>query len=326
MKRREFITVLAGGAAGWPFLARAQQALPVIGYFGARSAEIDGPMLAAFRQGLNEAGYVEGKNVAIEYRWAGGRHDRLATLAQELVHQQVSVIVTSGGGSAALAAKEATATIPIVFVTGDDPVRSGLVASLNRPGSNLTGVANFLAELGAKQVGLLRELVPTAQAIAILVDPNEGAAQSQVSDAQDAGRALGQQIVALKAGTEAEIDAAFDTLVQRRVDALLVGAGPFFVTHADRLVALAARYAVPTMYFRREYTEAGGLISYGSNIAEGYRQIGVYAAKILKGARPADLPVVRPTTIELVINLKTAKALGLEVPPSLLARADEVIE
>ncbi len=326
MRRRDFIG-LVGAAATWPLTARAQQsAMPVIGYFGARAAQTDKPMLAAFWQGMNENGYVETRNVAIEYRWAEGQHNRFPALVRELVDRQVAIIVTSGGGDAALAAKAATATIPIVFVTGEDPVRSGLVASFNRPGGNLTGVANFLAELTGKQLGLLREMVPKAAIIAVLVDPKEGSAESQVNDALAAMRELHQQIMVLKASTEGELEAAFATVAEQHVGALLVGGGPFFVTNARRLVALAARHAVPAMYFRREYVEAGGLMSYGSNIAEGYRQLGIYTAKILSGARPADLPVVRPTKIELLINLKTAKTLGIETPPTLLARADEVIE
>jgi len=327
MKRRDFLGVLGGAAATWPLVARAQQpTLPVIGYFSARSSESDVPMLAAFRQGLNETGYVEGKNVAIEFRWGDGEYDRMPTLAEDLVRRQVAIIVTSGGEISAQAAKAATATIPIVFNVGADPVRFGLVASLNRPGGNLTGVTSFVRVLGAKQIGLLRELVATATVIAFLVNPNEPTAESQISDVQAAAREVGQQLIILRAGTESEIDAAFAAIVQQRVGALLVGAGPFFLTRAHKFVALAARHAVPAMYFRREFSEAGGLMSYGSNTAELYRQVGVYTGRILKGEKPADLPVQQPTKFELVINLKTAKVLSLTIPPTMLALADEVIE
>jgi putative ABC transport system substrate-binding protein len=326
MRRREFIT-LVGGAVVWPLAARAQQsAMPVIGYFSARSAESDVPMVAAFREGLTETGYVEGKNVAIEFRWGGGEYDRARKLAEEWDRQRVSIIVTSGGELSAKAAIEATATIPIVFNVGDDPVRTGLVASLNRPGRNATGVASFTRVLGAKQIGLLRELVPTAAAVAYLINPNEPTAASQISDAEEAARATGQQFIVLRASTDGEIDAAFTALVRQRAGALLVGTGPFFLTRANKLVGLAARHAVPAMYYRREFSEIGGLASYGASTAEMYRQMGIYTGRILKGDRPADLPVLQPIKFEFVINLKTAKAMGLTVPPALLARADEVIE
>jgi putative ABC transport system substrate-binding protein len=326
MKRREFIALLGGAAAVWPLGARAQQAaLPVIGYFSARSAESDVPMLAAFRQGLNETGYVEGKNVTIEFRWGGGEYDRARKLAEELVRQQVSIIVTSGGELSAKAAIEATATIPIVFNVGADPVETGLVASLNRPGGNATGVSTLHRSLGAKQIGLLRELVPTATVIAYLINPKEPTAAPQIGDVEAAAREVTQQLIVLNARSEDEIDAAFTSLVRQRAGALLVGTGPFFLTRASKLVVLAARHAVPTMYFRREFPEVGGLMSYGSSTAEMYRQMGLYTGRILKGDRPADLPVLLPTKFEFVINLKTAKALGIAVPPTLLARADEVI-
>jgi putative ABC transport system substrate-binding protein len=324
--RIEFITLL-GGAAAWPLAARAQQqAMSVIGYISMRSAESDVPMMAAFRHGLNETGYVEGRNVAIEFRWGGGQYDRLPALVEDLVRRQVAIIVTSGGEPAALAAKAATAKIPIVFNVGEDPVRFGLVASLNRPGGNITGVTSLLGMLGTKQLGLLRELVPKAATIGMLINPNDPWAESQTSNTQAAAREVGQQLVVFSASSESDIDAVFAALVQERAGALLIANSPFFVTQADHLISLAARHALPTIYFRRELADAGGLISYGSSTAELYGQMGIYAGKILNGAKPADLPVMQPTQFELVINMKTAKALGLDVPPTLLARADEVIE
>jgi putative ABC transport system substrate-binding protein len=326
MKRREFLGLLGGAAAAWPLATRAQQAMPVIGYLSARSAETDVPMIAALRQGLAGAGYVDGQNLTIEYRFGQGQHDRLRALANELVRRKVSVIVTGGGEPAALAAQAATAQIPIVFTVGGDPVRFGLVASVRRPGGNLTGVSSFLADLAAKQLGLLRELVPGATIIAILVNLNEPAGDSIVRQVEEAARRVGQRIVVLRASTESEINAAFASLVRQRAGALLVGAGPFFVTRKDQLIAQAARHAIPAMYFRRDLSVAGGLISYGSTIAEGYQQMGGYAGRILKGDKQADLPVLQPTRFELVINMKTARALGLSVPPSMQLLADEVIE
>ena len=327
MRRREFLGFVGGAAVTWPLTARAQQApMPVIGYYSARSAESDVPMVAAFRQGLKETGYLEGKNVAIEFRWGGGEYDRARKLADELVNKQVSIIVTSGGELSAKAAVEATATIPIVFNVGGDPVQFGLVASLNRPGGNATGVASFTRLLGAKQISLIRELVPKSTVIAYLINPSEPTATFQIEEAEAAAREIGQQLIVLRAGTEGEIDVAFATFVQQRVGALLVGTGPFFVTRAHKLIELAARHMMPTMYFRREFPEVGGLMSYGTSTAELYRQMGLYTGRILNGDRPADLPVLQPTKFEFVINLKAAKALGLEIPPTLLARADEVIE
>jgi putative tryptophan/tyrosine transport system substrate-binding protein len=327
MRRREFIGLVGGAAVLWPLAGRAQQSgMPLIGYFSARSPESDVPMLAAFREGLKEAGYIEGKNVAIAFRWGLGQYDRLPALAEDLVTRRVAVIVTSGGDTSALAAKAATTTIPIVFVSGGDPVQAGLVASLNRPGGNITGVMSLLGALGGKQVGLLRELVPKASIIGFLMNPNEPTSEPQVDDVQVAAREIGAQLIVLRASTERDIDAAFATLVEQRAGALILAVGALFLTQADKLIALAARYTVPVMYFRREFAAAGGLVSYGSGTEEYYRQLGVYAGRILKDEKPADLPVVQSTKFELVINLKTAKALGIVVPPTLIARADEVIE
>ena len=302
--------------------------MPVIGYFSGRSPVTDVPMLSAFRQGLRDAGYAEGRNVAIEFRWAEGRYDRLPDLVHDLVRLKVAVIVTSGGEPTAQAAKAATSTIPIVFNTGGDPVEAGLVASFSRPGGNLTGVSSILNTLMPKQFGLLSELAPKAVQIGALVNPeNLGMmAEARIAEIMSAGRAVGRQAIILKANTDVDIDVAFEAFIQKRVQALLVTSGPLFVTRTDRLVAFAARHALPAMYFRRELVDAGGLVSYASSTAEGYRQMGIYAGRILKGEKPSDLPVVQPTKYELVINLKTAKALGLDVPPTLLARADEVIE
>ncbi len=283
-------------------------------------------MLAEFRRGLREAGYVEGANVTIEFRWAAGEFDRLPGLAEDLVRRRVALLVTSGGTASARAAKAATTAIPIVFSIGDDPVRFGLVASLNRPGGNITGVTNFYGALAAKQLELLRELVPKAGVIAVLVNPDEPAAETQVTHAEAAAGEIAQQLLVLRARTEHEINSAFTTLAQHRAGALLLGANPFFATRANQVVGLAARQALPTMYWRSELAKAGGLMSYGASPAEMYRHAGVYAGRILKGEKPADLPVVQPARFELVINLKTAKALGLDVPATLIARADEVIE
>jgi len=327
VRRRAFITLL-GGAAAWPLAARAQQPMPVIGYFSARSPVTDVRMLSAFQQGLNETGYVEGRNVAIELRWAEGRNDHLLELAHDLVRRKVAVIVTTGGESTARAAKAATSSIPIVFISGSDPVESGLVASLSRPGGNLTGVSSILSPLMPKQIGLLSELAPNAILIGALVSPESlgATATTRIAELEDAGRAVGRRLILLKADTDADIDVAFETLIQKRVQALLVAPGPLFVTRMDRLVAFAARHSLPAMYSRRELVDAGGLVSYASSTAEGYRQLGIYAGRILKGEKPSELPVVQPTRFELVINLKTAKALGIDLPASVLARADEVIE
>ena len=327
MRRRDFIIFLAGAMAAWPLTARAQQkATPVIGVLNTGSpGPSTAPFIAAFRRGLSEAGYVEGQNLAIEYRWAEGHYDRLPALAADLVGRKVDLIMASSPPSA-LAAKSATSTIPIVFRSGADPVGDGLVASLARPGGNLTGISNLADELTAKRLELLSELVPQARLIALLVNPNNGTAEHVIRDMQEAARIKELQLHILKAGTESEIDAAFATLVQQHASALVVGGDPFLTGRREQLVALASRHAVPSIYAWREFTASGGLISYGASLTAALRLVGIYAGKILKGAKPADLPVEQPTRFELVINLKTAKELGLTVPQSMLMRADEVIE
>jgi putative ABC transport system substrate-binding protein len=326
--RRELIAGICRAAAAWPLAARAQQpAMPVIGYLGSESLDGFAGRLRAFRQGLSETGYVEGNNVAIEYRWAENQSDRFPALLEDLVRRKVTVIAAVTGTPPALAAKAATTTIPIVFVTAGDPVVLGLVASLNRPGGNLTGVATLTVELGAKQLEVLRELVPTATIIALLVNPTNPTNAERLSrDLQAAAPALGLQVHVLHASTERDFDAVFASLPRLRADALVIGSDPFFNSRNQQLVALALRYAMPTMYPFREYAMAGGLISYGNSFADAHRQVGVYTGRILKGAKPADLPVQQATKVELIVNLKTAKALGLTVPLTLLGRADEVIE
>jgi len=324
VKRREFITLL-GGAAAWPLAARAQQPpMPVVGFIDAGSAPERTAFVTAFRRGLADAGYVEGQNVAIEYRWAEGRFDRLPELAADLVRRRVSVIATPGTTAAALAAKAATATIPIVFGVGDDPVKLGLVTNLNRPGGNATGVYFFTNELTAKRMQLLRELVPVAKRVALLTNPTDPVNESTLRDVEAA--AIGQQILAFEAATGHEIDSAFESLVREKVDALFVAGGTFFSARRVQVAVLAARYAVPATYSQRIFVQAGGLMSYGSPLADTFQQVGLYAARILKGAQPVDLPVMQSTKFELVINLNTARALRFKVPPSLLALADEVIE
>jgi len=324
MRRREFITLL-GGAAAWPLAARAQQPLPVIGFLNGASPEKYEPFVNAFLQGLKETGYTESQNVIIEYRWADGQFDRLPAMAADLVGRNATVIAAFAP-PAALAAKAATSTIPIVFVTGFDPVKGGLVASLNRPGGNVTGVHVFLIGLESKRLGLLRELVPQAALMGLLINPRSPDSEAQSKALQAAARAIGQQIMVVEAGSDGEFDAAFTALAERRVGALVVAADQFFTGRREQLLALAARYAMPAIYELREYAVAGGLMSYGTSLPEGYYQNGVYVGRILKGAKPADLPIVQSTKFELVINLKTAKSLGLDVPDKLLALADEVIE
>jgi putative ABC transport system substrate-binding protein len=325
MKRREFIVASASAAVAWPLAARAQQpAMPVIGFLDAASAAERTDYMAAFRQGLFQAGYVDGQNVAFEYRWAEGRYDRLPELAADLVRRPLSVIVTPGTTAAAQAAKAATATIPIVFGVGGDPVQLGLVASLNRPGGNATGVNFFTTDLVAKRMELFRELVPGAKRVAVLLNPTDHSNDSALRDVETA--AIGQQVLAFEAATGREIDAAFAGLAREKVDALFVSGGTFFSTRRVQLAVLAARYAVPASYSQRNFVEAGGLMSYGTPLADVWRQVGLYTARVLKGAKPADLPVMQPTKFELAINLNTARALRFDVPPMLLARADEVIE
>jgi putative ABC transport system substrate-binding protein len=327
MRRREFIT-LAGGAAAWPLAARAQQpAMPVIGFFHLTSLETNRENLAAFRRGLGDIGYIEGKNVAIEYRWAQGQNERLPTLVAELVRRQVSVIVILESTHGALTAKAATQTIPIVFMQGADPVRIGLVSSLNQPGGNLTGIDLFLVEVAAKRLEQLLELVPAAKSIAYLRNPtNPVFAETETKEVQDAARARGVRLLFVNASRPSEIDTAFANLVQQQADALVVSGDGFLHTHRDPIVALAERYAVPAIYSMREYVAAGGLMSYGTNYLSAWRQAGVYTGRILKSEKPADLPVQQVTKVELVLNLKTAKTLGLTFPLPLLGRADEVIE
>jgi putative tryptophan/tyrosine transport system substrate-binding protein len=327
--RRQFISTLGGLAVAWPLAARAQQAketaMPVVGFLNSASANAFEPLVQAFRDGLRQAGYVDGRNVTIEYRWAEGQIDRLPALAADLAQRQVAVIVTSGGDVSARAAKAATSSIPIVSTIGGDPVKEGLVASFNRPGGNLTG-ATLFANSAAKRLELLHELMPKAVTIMALFDPSDPVVVLDRESLQAASKTLGLQLRFANAGTVSELEAAFETIALDRPDGLFVGSNPFFIRQRDQLVGLAARHTIPTIYAFREFPAAGGLISYGSRLADTYRQVGIYTGRILKGESPADLPVVQPTKFELLINLKTAQTLGINVPPTLLALADEVIE
>jgi putative ABC transport system substrate-binding protein len=327
MRRREFITLLGGAAVAWPLAARAQQAMPVVGFLSSRSANESATEVAAFRQGLREAGFVEQQNLAIEYRWAEGQYNRLPAMAADLVGRQVAVIVGAGGSAPAQAAKATTAKIPIVFISGsDNPVKDGLVASLNRPGGNVTGISVITSALGPKRFELLHELVPKASVVGVLLNPKYVDADLQMRELQDAAEAFKLTIHGVSASTERDIDTAFASLVQKKIGALFVANDPFLTDRRHQIVALAAHNAMPVIYNNRLFAEAGGLISYGANFTDGYRQAGNYVGRILKGESPADLPVLQPTKFELVINLKTAKVLGLMVPPALLTTADEVIE
>ena len=326
IRRREFITLLSGAAAAWPLAARAQQAMPVIGFLHSQSSDGFPEPLRAFRQGLKDTGYVEGENVAIEYRWAENQMDRLPSLAAELVHRKVAVIAAAGGHASAVAAKATTTEIPIVFVAGDDPVGLGLVASLARPGGNLTGVNFFAEELATKRLELLHELLPAAARVAVLVNPTSPDFGSTIRNVEAAARTIGLQIQVLNASSSREINEAFATLVRERPDALLTGTGPPFTGRRAQLVQLAAFHRIPAIYAGRQNAEIGGLMSYGASLTDTYRQLGVYTSRILKGAKPADLPVVQASKFELVINAQTARMLGLTVPEKLLVAADEVIE
>ena len=325
--RRKFLATLGGAVAGWPLAARAQQpAMAVVGFVSSANAQSTPHMTAAFRVGLKENGFTEGENVAIEYRWADGHLERLPSLVADLVRRRVAVIFSTGGDVPTLVAKGATTTIPIVFATGADPLRSGLVASLNRPGGNATGATVVAGLLGAKRIALLRELAPNTHTLGLLVNPNNPNAEPETADVEAAAQSMHAQVQVLPASNGEEIEAAFATLARSKLDGLVVNPDPIFFPRRDQIVALAARQVVPTIYYSREYAEAGGLMSYGASFTWLYRQCGTYVARVLKGAKPADLPVVQPTRFELVINAKTAKTLGLEVPPTLLAIADEVIE
>jgi len=325
--RRKFIAALGGTAVTWPLMARAQQPpIPVIGFINGASPDGYAPMLAAFHQGLKEAGFVDGQNVTIEYRWAEGQYERLPDLANDLVSHRVAVIAATGGPPVALAAKAATQTIPIVFVIAADPIKLGLVSSFNRPDSNATGVAFLTAALGSKRLELMLELVPKPVTIAVLMNPDNPTSQSELGEVQAAAAALAQNLLVLKGTSARDIEQAFTTLVQQRADALLVTADPVLTGQRTQIVKLAASHAIPAIYSDRDFADAGGLMTYGTSVADAYRQVGVYTGQILKGGKPADLPVIQPTKFELVINLKTAKALGIEIPPKVLALADDVIE
>ena len=327
MERREFITLLAGAAAAWPLPARAEQsAVPVIGFLNSVSPQPFANYVAGFRAGLKETGYIDGQNITIEFRWAEGHYDQLPGMAADLVRRKVAVLVSTGGAPSVMAAKAATSNIPIVFTIAVDPVQLGLVTSLSRPGGNITGVNFLSAALESKRLGLLRALLPGLQLIAVLLNPNRPDHADQTSQVQEAAATISQQTHILLASNESDLDAAFTTAVQMHAGAMLVATDQFFNSQRNKIIALAARHAIPAIYEQREYAQAGGLMSYGTNYRDGYRQVGVYAGRILKGEKPGDLPVVQSTKFELVINLKTAKALGIEVPPNLSAEADEIIE
>jgi putative ABC transport system substrate-binding protein len=327
MQRRTFITLVGGAAVAWPFAARAQQpAMPVIGFLNSGSRELFAARVAAFHRGLNDTGFVEGRNVTIEYRWAQGQYDRLPALASDLVRRQVAVIAATGGIPSALAAKAATSTIPIVFVAGSDPIKFGVVTSLSRPDGNLTGLTAFTSELVPKRLELLHQVVRKAATVALLVNPTNAVTEIVQRDVQEAARTLGLQLNVVHASVEPDLDKVFATLGQLRAGALVIGTDTFFDGQSERLAALAVRHAMPTIYQTREFAAAGGLMSYGGSLPDAYRKAGVYVGRVLKGEKPADLPVMQSTKVELMINLKTAKALGIEIPAALLATADEVIE
>ena len=326
MRRREFIKLLGGSLAAWPITTRAQTAMPLIGFMSGRAPEESKHLLAAFHQGLGEAGFIEGKNVTIEYRWAFGQYDRLPAMASDFVKRNVAVIVAVGGDVSGLAAKQATSTIPIVFGSGSDPVGAGMVASLSRPGGNATGYVLLTNEMEAKRLGMLHDLVPNASVIGVLLNPNFPPATKQLATLEDAARAINQRLAVFRASNDTELDACFKLLIEQHVSAMLVAGDPYFDTQRARIAAFAAQNKLPAIYHFREYAVAGGLISYGPRITDGYRQAGIYAGQILNGAKPADLPMVQPTKYEFVINLKTAKALGMTIPSGLISFADEVIE
>jgi putative ABC transport system substrate-binding protein len=327
MRRREFITLIGGAAVAWPLAARAQQSTPVIGFINSQSPDrLPSSWLSAFRQGLKEAGYVDGQNLTIEYRWAAGQYERVPALAADLVRRNVAVMAVTGGDVITLAAKSVNATIPIVFSSGYDPVKLGLVESLARPGGNLTGVSVIAGALGAKRLGLLREVAPKAAVIAVLVHPDNPSIQRDVEDVTKVAAVISARIEVVTVRTDTDVDAAFASIVREHADALMVNPDPSFMGRRERLIALAEHHAIPTIYYSRDYPVAGGLMSYGASFADSYRQVGTYTGRILKGEKPADLPVIQPTKFELVINLRTARALGLEIPDKLLALADEVIE
>ena len=326
MRRREFIKLLGGSVAAWPITTRAQTAMPLIGFMSGRAPEESKHLLAAFHQGLGEAGFVEGKNVTIEYRWAFGQYDRLPAIASDLVKRNVAVIVAVGGDVSGLAAKQATSTIPIVFGSGSDPVGAGMVASLSRPGGNATGYVLLTNEMESKRLGILHDLVPNASVVGVLLNPNFPPAAMQLAALENAARAINQRLMVFRASNDSELDACFKLLVEQRVGAMLVAGDPYFDTQRARIAAFAAQNKLPAIYHFREYAVAGGLISYGPRITDGYRQAGIYTGQILNGAKPGDLPMVQPTNYEFVINLKTAKALGMTIPSGLISFADEVIE